>query len=213
MAAKDKQAFVKGLATDHRRRRPLMVPSRRALLWYAIAFVISAVLMYFVQVFRPGFASQLLHHPFFLIEIASALLFSFGGAYLLLSHSIPGERGPKRLVVGLYTLAVLFAVGLVASFTSLAPESTTVGARHACWLEVLAYGAICLVVMIVMMRRGFVRFSWSRGMLYGLVAGLVPAALMQLACMYNPSHALVFHYLPTLVLVVLGLVLMRMIRR
>jgi hypothetical protein len=80
-------------------------------------------------------------------------------------------------------------------------------------MEVVAYGAVCLVAFVLMIRRGVVRFSWKLGMLYGLLAGLVPAALMQLACIYNPVHALMFHYLPAVALVPLGLAAMRLIRR
>ena len=30
----------------------------------------------------------------------------------------------------------------------------------------------------------------------GIAAGLAPGLYMQLACMYDPGHALLFHYLP-----------------
>lgn len=213
MAIQEKQAFIKELASSPRRRRPLMLPSRRAILWFALALLISAALMHYVQVFRPGFADQLFHHPFFLIEIVSALLIAPLGAYIVMTRSIPGERAPKSVVLGLWVLVLLFVSGFSAGFTHFAPETSTVGARHACWMEVVAYGFVCLLMFAGMVRRGCVRFSWRLGMLYGLVAGLIPAALMQMACMYNPMHALIFHYLPVVVLVPLGLLAMRIIRR
>jgi len=37
-----------------------------------------------------------------------------------------------------------------------------------------------------------------------LSAGLISALTMQLACMYDPWHALLFHYGPALVLAFLG---------
>lgn len=213
MALKDKQAFIKELATEQRRRRPLMRPSARAMLWFMAVFIVSAVWMHSVQVFRPGFAGQLVHHPFFMIEIASALLFSAAAAYVLFTRSTPGERTSRGMKAGLWILAVLFVIGFAAGFSPLAPETSTVGARHECWLEVVKYGAFGLGLFIVMIRRGFIRFSWKRGVLYGLIAGLVPAALMQLACMFNPMHALIFHYLPVVVLVPVGLLAMRIIQR
>lgn len=213
MAIQEKQEFIKELAATNRRRGPLMLPSRRALLWYVMAFIVSATWMYSVQVFRPGFSEQLLHHPLFLLELASALLIAPLGAYVTLVHATPGERVPRAAVLVLWSLATLFFIGLASGFSTLAPETSTVGARHECWLEVLEYGAICLLMFVLMVRRGWVRFSWERGILYGLIAGLVPAALMQLACMYNPMHALVFHYLPATALIPLGLVAMRMVRK
>lgn len=213
MAAQDKQVFIKSLAGESRRRRPLWLPSYRALLWFVLAFIVSAGLMHSVQAFRPGFAEQLAHHPFFLIEILSGLLLAPLGAYLALVHTIPGERISRKAVIGFGLLLLAFVVSLAAGFSHFAPESTPVGARHACWKEVIVYGTACLLIFGLLVRRGVVRFSWTLGLLYGLLAGVVPAALMQLACMYDPMHALTFHYLPGLILVPVGLVIMRIIRR
>lgn len=213
MARQDKQAFIKDLAANHRSRRPLMLPLRRALLWYVIALCVSALLMHSVQVYRPGFLGQLMHHPFFLLEIVSALLIAPLAAYLALANAVPGERVSRKASLGLVLLSLLFVISFSAGFTHLAPETSPVGARHACWMEVVVYGTLCLLLFGIIIGRGWVRFSWKLGFLYGILAGLVPAALMQLACMYNPMHALVFHYLPTVLLIPLGLVLMRAIRR
>jgi len=213
MVGQDKQAFIKKLGASHRRRRPLLPASRRALLWFALAFVVSAVLMHHVQVFRPGFAGQLIQHPFFLLEVASGLLIALLGAYLALARSVPGERISPSAGMAFGVLAVVFLLGLAAGFSHFAPETSPVGARHACWLEVLVYGGVCLLAFTILIRRGFVRFSWKTGMLYGLMAGLVPAALMQLACMYDPMHALIFHYLPAVILIPVGLAVMRLIQK
>ncbi len=213
MAAKDKQSFISELAVDRRRRRPLLLPSLRALLWFIVAACVSALWMRSVQAFRPGFPDQLAHHPLFLVEIVSAFLFSALGAYLLLARATPGERIPRTVVAALWILGLLFLGGFASSFTHLAPEATMVGKRDACWHEVVTYGAVCMLLFVIMIRRGWVRFSWRLGWLYGLVAGLIPAALMQLACMYVPAHALKFHYLPVLILVPAGLLAMRLVRK
>lgn len=213
MAIQDKQAFIKNLTDQHRRQRPLMLSWLRALLWFAVAVLVSAVWMYSVQPFRSGFAGQLVHHPLFLLEIGSAFLLSAWGAYVLMVRSTPGERMPRGAVATLWILAVLFVAGFASSFTHLAPEATMVGKRGECWHEVVTYGAVVLLILVAMVRRGWVRFSWRLGMLYGLVAGFIPAALMQLACMYVPSHAFKFHYLPILILVPVGILAMRAVRK
>jgi hypothetical protein len=213
MATKDKQSFIKDLSAKHHRQRPLMPPLRRAVIWFAAAFIISAAWMHAVQVFRPGFVSQLAHHPFFLLEIASALLLAAAGAYAAFVHAIPGERIARGTSILLWVLTSMFIISLAAGFTGLAPESSKVGARHACWLEVVVYGATVLVVFLLMIRRGWVRFSLNRGLFYGVVAGLIPAALMQLACMYDPMHGVRFHYLPVVFLIPAGLLVMRVVHR
>lgn len=213
MAIQDKQAFIKDLTDKQHRRRPLMLPPLRALLWFTCAFVVSAAWMYSAQAFRPGFVDQLLHHPLFLIEIAAAFLFTVLGAYILMVRSTPGECLPRGAVASLWVLGTLFITGFAASFTHWAPEATMAGKRDECWHEVVTYGAVCLLLFIVMIRQGWVRFSWRLGLLYGLVSGLVPATWMQLACMYVPEHSLKFHYLPVLILVPIGLLAMRLVRK
>lgn len=213
MAMKDKQSFIKDLASNTRSRRPLMLPSQRAMLWFVAACVISALWMRSVQAFRPGFIGQLIHHPLFLIEIVSAFLLSASGAYLLMARSTPGQKVPRSVRAGLWILAVLFVAGFASSFTHWAPEATMEGKRHECWHEVVTYGGVCLLILVLLIRRGWVRYSWKLGLLYGLIAGLIPAALMQLACMYVPAHALRNHYLPVIFLIPLGLVAMRLVRR
>jgi len=213
MATKERHEFIKGMVSGHRPSPPLMLPGRRALLWFAVAFVVSAAAMRFVQEFRPGFAGQLMDHPFFLTEVASALAFTLLGAYVALAHAIPGERVPKFAVTGLWILGVLLIAGLVAGFTPLAPESSSLGARHECYLQVFTFGAIALALFIGLLRRGFVRFSWGRGAVYGLVAGLVPASLMQLACLYSPAHGLMFHYMPAVLLIPIGLLFMKLLAK
>ena len=213
MAIQDKQAFIKELANKPHRRRPLMRPSLRALLWFALALVGSAAWMHGVQAFRAGFADQLVHHPLFLIEIAGALLFSACGAYVLMVRSTPGARLSRGMRIGLWTLGGLYIIAFTSSLTHWAPEATIAGKRDGCWAEVVVHGAACLLLFVVMIFRGWVRFSWRLGVLYGLVAGLVPAVLMQLACLYAPTHALLFHYLPVLILVPVGLLAMRLVRK
>jgi hypothetical protein len=38
----------------------------------------------------------------------------------------------------------------------------------------------------------------------GFSAGLISALIMQLACMYDPLHGLLFHFIPALLLGALG---------
>jgi hypothetical protein len=43
----------------------------------------------------------------------------------------------------------------------------------------------------------------------GLAAGLIPALYMQIACMYDPGHILLFHILPGLSVALATLVCLR----
>lgn len=208
MAAKERHAFIKELAAANRPRRPLMRPGIRALLWFAGVTVVTTILMIYRQPFRPGFGEQLIEYPAMLIEVVSALALTLLAAYAALVHVVPGGRLPRWTVVALWVCGVFFAAGIAAEFTHLAPESSTLGARPNCWAEVLVYGVAGTIVFVQLARRGWVRFSWLSGIGYG-VASIVPAALMQVACMYEPVHNVMFHYLPIIPVIAIGLYLMK----
>ena len=104
-------------------------------------------------------------------------------------------------------MGLVFAASLILGWLETPAETSAAGARSACWLEVLLYGAVGLIALLLMARRAMPRFSPVAACVFGAVAGLVPAALMELACMYHPHHGLLCHYGPVLLLGVLGLLL------
>ena len=208
MAARDPKGFIKQLAAGHRASPPLLLPAQRAALWFLGVAAVTTAGMLLRQEFRPGFAAQMLAHPALFVEVAAALVLTVLGAYAALVHAVPGERLPRPVRATVWIAAALFVAGLVAEFTHLAPESSTLGARPHCWIEVFVYGAAGTVAFVWLARRGWVRFSWLHGLGYG-VAAIVPSALMQLACMYEPVHNILYHFLPILPVVALGLFLMR----
>ena len=213
--ATERQQFIGNLVAGHRPRRALMLPGRRALVWLAASTLLTVVLMLCVQVFRPGVLSQLKSYPLLLVEVLSALLIVPFAACICFTRAVPGSRAPRSVVMAFWFLAVTLSVGLALScaHTDLTPPSSAAGARHWCWLEVLVYGGLSLGLFLVMARRGYLRFSSTSGTLAGLMGGLLPAALMQLACMYDPSHGLVFHYAPVIVLACTGLLGLHLLRR
>ena len=215
MSINRKDEFIENLVATHRPCRPLLLPVQRALIWFAIVVPTTALLMRFVQAFRPGCMSQLLQHPVFLVEIVSALLLVLLGAYIAAAQAVPGCKISLPLHVQLTGAMVALSLCIVGGFAHLGPESSTLGARHSpgCWLEVLVYGTLVLALFAFLIRRGYVRFSPWQGMLYGLVAGLIPAVLMQLACMYDPHHGLMFHYAPVVIVMLLGILVSRCVRR
>jgi len=208
MAAKERNTFIRELAAAHHPHPPLWLPGRRALIWFASVLVVTTAAMLLRQEFRPGFTSQLVQHPVLLVEVLSALALTMLAAYAALVHAIPGGRMSRLAVAATWIAGVLFAAGLAAEFTHFAPESSTLGARPHCWVEVFIPGAAGTWLLVVLARRGWVRFSWLHGAGYG-IAAVVPAALMQLACMYEPVHNMLFHFLPAVPVIAVGFVLMK----
>jgi hypothetical protein len=211
--ARRKEALIAELVGGHDARPALPLPNRRALIWFVGSLASSVVSALVVQAFRPGFLEQLLQHPVLAVEILSALLLAGLGGYTALLLTIPGERVPRPAWVTALVLAVVLATTLALGFTNLAPASSTVGARHFCFLEVFVYGGGALGLLLYMLRKGFPRMTLARRAALGLSAGLPPAAVMQIACMYDPAHGLMFHYGPVLVLAAMGLALSFVLRR
>jgi len=212
MPAKHKNEFIRELAAAHGPTRALWQPGTRAALWFAAVLVVTTAAMLLRQEFRPGFFGQLVDHPMLLAEVASALALTVLAAYAALVNAVPGARMPRPAAAATWVAGALFAAGLVAEFTHLAPESSTLGARPHCWMEVFIYGAAGTWLLVVLARRGWVRFNWLHGAGYG-IAAIVPSALMQLACMYEPVHNMVFHFLPAVPVIAVGYVLMRRLAR
>ena len=72
------------------------------------------------------------------------------------------------------------------------------GKRGHCYLETIVYATPPLVVAVWWQRKHFSLAPARSAALAGLVAGGIPALYMQIACMYQPVHGLVFHLGPAL---------------
>ncbi|NQU40758.1 MAG: DUF1109 family protein [Lentisphaerae bacterium] len=210
---KDRERFIADLVSSHTPRPPLALPGRRALRWCLAALAVTVTLLWLVQPFRPGCLRALCGHPLRLVELLSGLLCVGWGATMALVGSTPGTRLSlaSRCVAGLS--AVVFAVSLVVASIASTPESSSIGHRPYCWMEVLVYGGASLGAMLWMAHRSYLRFTAPTAIWVGLAAGLVPALLMQLACVYDPCHGLAFHYGPILLLVGLGAWLVKRLAR
>ncbi len=173
-------------------------------LWLAGAGVFSALALVLDGPFRAGSLQQLMASPRFLLEnlLGLVTIVALGAAGLRLA--IPSMAPLRaRVVWPLLLLAAwlaLYAYGFHAP--SLPP--TMVGKRPHCLLESALVGVPALIWGLWLARRWWpLHGAWS-GLLLGLGAGAMPALLMQLACMYVPSHIFMYHLLPGLALGALG---------
>jgi hypothetical protein len=212
MNSHDIDATIDELVTEHRPRAVLPRPGWRSANCCVLAFLGAGIMFALIQPFRVGFGKDLLAHPLFLLEELSGVALVWCGMAWAFRRAVPGARAAKWAGAALVA-ACFFVVAVSLSLSGLGAHTTDHGARHACWLEVLACGGLTLTALAVALRRGYPRFGWVQSGLLGLLATLPGAVLMQLACMYSPLHGLVFHYLPMLGLVLAGLAMQRFLRR
>lgn len=199
--SKDKaiEKTLSELVSRLRPRKGLASVRVRTSIWIFCATAIILALMLSIAPFRPGFSHQLLVSPRFFVEVVvSAALVCFA-AYCALALSIPGT--PIIRVVILTSVLLVTWVGLNfygTYFPSLPPNM--LGKREFCFYETLVFSVPIALVLLYMLRRGYVAESFWAGTLTGIAAASTPAALMQLACMYEPHHNLSHHIFPIVVI-------------
>jgi hypothetical protein len=195
--------LIRQLADELRPAPRLRTPHHLAVLWGAGAwlFVVGATIA--VQPLRLGFADQLLASPRFAGETLFGLLAGGLAIWVAFAVGSPGRSQRRWIVLALGGLA-LWAGAYVYGLVSPALEPSMLGKRKLCFLEVLLYGLPTLAVGLLLLRRLAPLQRWSAGLVMGAAAGAMPGLLMQLACMYVPSHIISHHLGPVLGLALLG---------
>ena len=171
-------------------------PTVLALGWLAAGWILVAVAMLLVGPFRPGAGGQLLGSLRFATETLFGLAAGVVATWVAFDAGIPGAAPHRRrMAFALGVLALwgsVYAVGLVAP----ALEPSMLGKRPHCLIEVVVFGLPAAVGALLMMRRLAPLDRGLVGFAVGAAAGAIPGLLMQLACMYDPSHILKFHIAP-----------------
>lgn len=189
-----------GLGPAPRLRGPLQL----ALLWWVGAWIFVVVATLLVQPMRPGFADQLLASPRFAAETLLGIVAGALAIGVAFAVGIPGWGSPRRRIALVLGLLALWAGSYFYGLVDPALEPSMLGKRPLCFAEVLIYGFPILVASLLLLRRLAPLERWSAGLVAGAAAGAIPGLLMQLACLYIPSHILIFHLAPALALALLG---------
>ena len=107
----------------------------------------------------------------------------------------------KRFAVTGMVLFGLWLSQYVIGIFSPALEPSTLGARRHCYLETMLYTLPVILTGLYYIGQFYSLRPVHTAMSIGLVAGMLPALYMQIACKYDPAHILVFHILPGLFMV------------
>ena len=202
--ANDPNKFIDHLVADLKPTPPLRSPGFRAVITFSFLAVVTALTMLWVHDYRPGFWAQLSEHWRFIAEIVSGVALTLSTFYIVFASSIPGERVSRGLKLTCLASFFIFAGSLVIGFGMASPESSKLGARPFCELEVLIYGGLSMGGLFYLLRNGIIVSYSSQNLMLGFSAGLISALIMQMACMYDPLHGLLYHFIPALLLGALG---------
>jgi hypothetical protein len=195
--------IVEQLAADLRPMRRLS-SGAAIVLWLLLswAFVIAITLA--TGDLRPGVFEQLQHSPRFVIECLLGFgvgVFAFRTAVLL---ALPGRASWRRAIPAVHAMFVLWIAAYVYGLVDPALEPSTLGYRPHCFSETLFFsGPPVALGLFVIARRTPIRRGWV-GVLIGASAASLPALIMQIACMYDPKHILLFHLMPVVIIGIVG---------
>jgi hypothetical protein len=78
------------------------------------------------------------------------------------------------------------------------------GKREHCFLQSVLFGLPSCVLLLIAARRLLPLQLRVTGALAGAAAAALPVAIMQVACMYEPGHALTYHLSAVPVLAAVG---------
>lgn len=167
--------------------------------------------MYVVSPFRSSLGHELLGLPRFAIEMIAGLAFVAYAVYLSIQLSIPGLSAVQRRRYAYLLFALLLSwLLLMASVyvVELMPVTMS-GKRHLCFVETVIYAWPGSLILLVLVRRRFPIYGVPQFLTIALASSVLPAVLMQAACVYEVHHGMTHHVLPAVLNAgVLTLVLM-----
>jgi hypothetical protein len=198
-----KEDFIQNLADQMEPVNKVFVPKARFTLWLLISVVSICAVMLFIQGFRPNFLQQLGWNRF-TVETLFSFLPILSSGYVVYLLAIPGLRISPLQVVGAFVPFFIFVGILIYGLIDPSLPPSMEGKRAFCVHEILVLSWIAVGFAIWQLRRGFPTRPMLSGLLVGLASSSIPLALMQVACMYDAKHVLLFHVIPAVVVILLA---------
>lgn len=175
----------------------------QVLAWLLVSTTIVLGLMLLTGSLRPGAGEQLLNVPRFLLETILGVIAIIAVGRIAMRMAVPA--GISASLTGFALVAMIlwlsnYAIGLYSPTMELG----MIGKREHCFWETLLYALPTIATGVWLIQRGYV-INWTlAGLATGLVAGFIPAQLMQVACMYDAQHILLTHITPAFLIALLS---------
>ena len=185
---------------------PVSSPSninRLAIAWFLLSAIFVVAMTHLFGPIRPGAFSQLGTEPRFLLETMLGVAAILWTSLLAFRSAVPAALSKQFAATGMVLMA-LWLAQYVIGFVSPAVEPSRLGKRAYCYFETLVYSVPVILTGLFLVRRLYPLRPVRTAMSIGLVAGMLPALYMQLACMYEPLHIRAVHILPGLLMVGVG---------
>lgn len=197
------ETLISNLSSDLSPVSPPPNINRLAIAWFLLSAIYVVAVTHLFGPIRPSAFSQLGAEPRFLLETMLGVAAILWTSLLAFRSAVPAALTRQFAVAGMILMA-LWLAQYVIGFVSPALEPSSLGKRTYCYFETLVYALPVILTGLFFVRRLYPIRPVRTAMSVGLVAGMLPALYMQLACMYEPLHILAFHILPGLLMVGVG---------
>lgn len=197
------RSLIANLSRDLAPVEPPSNLNRLAMAWFALSAIYVILITHMFGPIRPGALTQLVTVPRFLLETTLGAAAVLWISLLAFRSSVPAALSKRFVVTGIVLLALWLAQYVIGLFSP-ALKPSALGERPHCWLETMLYAVPVILAGLYFVRRFYPLHPVRTAMSIGLVAGMLPALYMQVACMYDPVHILLFHILPGLAMVGVG---------
>ncbi len=187
--------LIQQLSADLESVRPAPSVDLVSVLWLVTSAAYVIVLTHLWGPIRPNALHQLSTEPRFLAETALGVAAIALAAVMAFRAAVPGAlaSGLRRAA---FAMLGLWLASYVVGLYSPALDPSMLGKRPHCMWETLVYALPPALAGLLLVRRLYPLQPVHTATAVGLVSGMIPALYMQLACMYVPSHILLFHILP-----------------
>jgi len=185
-------------------------PAKRSVLFILASVFFSITLTELLGTYT---VQQVLGNPekkaLYLQLISGMILLSTLSLYAF-KKIIPGEIISKRHKLAIGTSTATLLTSFIYLAVNPGPEHVH-PMRPSCVFEVIFVGLLTLPLILRVFKRS--EFFTDKILFWsaGLISGLFPALLMQVACSHEAWHALLLHYAPVILFGLIGMTLMRKI--
>lgn len=196
--------LVDALVEDLEPVRPAASWLKAMLSWCLVSWAIVGGAILASGPLRDEILADLMGSPRFALEIVLGFSAGLAAIWAGLELGVPGAPPAKRLwtppilLFGAWVLAI--AYGLIHP----SGPATMDGKRVHCFMQTLLVSLPPYTVALYFLHSRIVYARTPAGLLIGAAAAAIPALWMHVACQAEPSHVLMYHLSPILIVGLLG---------
>lgn len=203
---------IEQLTADFSPTPKRIAPSIAMLVWLAGSMIWTWVVSLWLGPLRPNLAEQMVVNPVYMVELATGLAAICALFWAAMCHAVPGYPARRMTWIGLF-LTTLWIGSIVWGFLQSAGTHSMLGKRPHCEWEVFLISTPPILCGVILQIRRYALQPVQAAWVAGLGAGLIPAWIMQVACMHEPAHALSHHIAPAIIMgIIAALVVAWMVR-